>query len=76
MSSPYKNLGDLSAVEPWAKVSLHCDKCMVEWLGCMDAAECPQCGNTDAWDELMVARGYYTKEDSAKKPIDPSQHSA
>lgn len=44
----YTDLGDLSAVEPWAKVPLHCDACRVEWRGCMDAAECPKCGNHDS----------------------------
>ena len=55
----YKYLGDLSAVEPWARIALCCDKCKVEWLGCMDAAECPKCGDTSDWDRQMRQRQHY-----------------
>lgn len=40
--SHYTDLGNLSAVEPWAQVWLWCDKCEAQWIGCMDAAECPK----------------------------------
>lgn len=59
MSEVYKFLGNISAVEGWASVALRCDVCMVEWVGCYDQATCPRCGNHDAWDALMEARGYY-----------------
>lgn len=55
----YKNLGDLSAVEPWAKVGLYCDDCKVQWVGCMDAAPCPECDDHKSWGKLMEVRGHY-----------------
>lgn len=55
----YKDLGNLSAVEGWASVGLSCDKCNVKWVGCFDAAACPQCGDHSAWDKLMEQRNYY-----------------
>lgn len=65
MNEPYKYLGNISAVEGWASVSLRCDVCMVEWIGCYDQAACPQCGNHDDWDRLMESRGYYSAERKA-----------
>ena len=52
----YKHLGNLSAVEPWAQVTLRCHVCRVEWIGCQDAAACPQCGDTANWEWLMELR--------------------
>ena len=40
----YRDLGDLSAVDPVYSRTMYCDACMVRWLGCWDAFECPQCG--------------------------------
>jgi len=40
----YEHLGDLSAVEPWHRVPMVCDKCMVSWEGCWDNYQCPRCG--------------------------------
>lgn len=48
----YQNLGDFSQTPPGRKIFLWCDKCCVTWTGCQDAAECPKCRNTDAWEEL------------------------
>lgn len=48
----YTDLGNLSAVEFWWNVRLHCDVCRIQWIGCADAAACPQCDNTEAWDKI------------------------
>jgi len=40
----YKNLGDLSAVEPWHRVAMCCHDCKLEWSGCWDNFQCPKCG--------------------------------
>lgn len=54
--SDYKYLGNLSAAPDWTSIKLECHSCRVEWIGCWDNAACPQCGNHDAWDELMLLR--------------------
>lgn len=59
LHAPYEHLGNLSAVEPHASVTLRCHRCRVEWIGCFDAAACPRCGNHDDWDKLMAERGHY-----------------
>lgn len=43
MQTDYKYLGNFSAVEPWHSVSMRCDDCRVEWIGCWDNFECPMC---------------------------------
>jgi hypothetical protein len=40
----YRDYGDLSAVEPWARVSMTCERCKVRWYGCWDNYQCPECG--------------------------------
>lgn len=40
----YRDLGNLSAVEPQYARAMFCDECMVRWTGCWDNFQCPQCG--------------------------------
>jgi hypothetical protein len=40
----YRDLGDLSAVDPPYARTMYCDACMVKWLGCWDSFMCPECG--------------------------------
>ncbi len=68
----YTHLGNLSAVEPWAQVTLYCDVCQVKWLGCMDAAACPKCGDHKDWDELMESSGHYRNETPKTEMSDPA----
>lgn len=60
VSVKYRDLGNLSAVDPSSQVSLDCHKCRVKWIGCFDANVCPECGDWEAWEELMEFRGHYT----------------
>lgn len=53
---PYKHLGNFNAAPDWAAMTLRCDVCRVEWIGCWDNATCPQCGNHDDWDRQMEDR--------------------
>ena len=39
--------GNFAACEPWAAKLMYCDKCMVEWTGCWDNFQCPECGEGD-----------------------------
>ena len=66
MSENYKDLGNISAVEPVYAIALQCDVCRVKWIGCWDQAACPQCGNHDSWE----ARGYYGKKSACTDPVD------
>lgn len=45
MMGEYKDLGYLSAVQPWQSVPMYCDDCKVEWVGCWDNFACPICGD-------------------------------
>lgn len=40
----YRDLGNLSSVEPPYRRAMACDDCRVRWDGCADAFECPECG--------------------------------
>ena len=40
----WKDYGDLSAVEPWHRVSMQCEPCNTRWYGCWDNFQCPECG--------------------------------
>ena len=40
----YEDFGDLSSVDPQYRRLMSCDKCMVRWYGCLDAFQCPKCG--------------------------------
>jgi hypothetical protein len=60
----YENLGFLSAAPPERSISLWCDKCRVKWVGCQDAAECPKCSDTTAWQCYMSSRVLEKKEAS------------
>jgi len=48
----YEHLGCLSAAPMERSVFLWCDVCRVKWIGCQDAAECPKCGSTKAYEEV------------------------
>lgn len=40
----YKYLGNFSATPPEHSRAMSCDDCRVEWVGCWDNFQCPQCG--------------------------------
>jgi hypothetical protein len=40
----YRDLGDLSAVEPPYRIRMQCDRCRIVWYGCWDQFQCPECG--------------------------------
>lgn len=48
-------LGNLSSAP--TERALQCVPCGVAWTGCADAAECPRCGGTAAWDALVDIEG-------------------
>lgn len=40
----WKDYGDLSAVDPPARVAMRCEACRTRWYGCWDNFTCPECG--------------------------------
>lgn len=51
MNTPYDHLGFLSSASPERSIALWCNKCRVSWVGCQEAAECPRCGDTSAYEQ-------------------------
>lgn len=40
----FQYLGDFSATPPEHSRHMSCYECEVEWIGCWDNFQCPQCG--------------------------------
>jgi hypothetical protein len=40
-----KYVGNFSAVDPAYSRHMACHKCKVEWTGCWDNFQCPECGD-------------------------------
>ena len=44
MTEEYKYIGDFSATPPWGATNILCHDCKIQFTGCWDNFQCPQCG--------------------------------
>ncbi len=67
-----KYLGNFSAAPPERSIGLDCHPCGVSWTGCQDAAACPRCGSTEAYEERTKV--HYLREEYRKENYPVSCH--